>query len=74
MFYKVRVRMDLCVYGVKQKSLGMYTTHDSDLAKGISRIPLALARIDIIDDLNPQAPKQQDLDFWIDDNFNDISF
>jgi len=68
MFYKVRVRLNLPVYGVKQKDLAMYTTLEIDLAKGISRIPLMLARIDQPDELNPHAPQQEDLEFDINDD------
>ena len=45
MFYANKKRDNLAVYGVRQKNLGMYTTSESDVAKGISRIPLPLARL-----------------------------
>ena len=46
MFYATKTRENLPIYGVRQKSLGMYTTTESDAAKGISRVPLSLARLD----------------------------
>ena len=46
MFYVTKVRNNLPIYGVRQKSLGMYTTQESDVVKGISRLPLSLARLD----------------------------
>lgn len=46
MFYATRCRSNLPIFGVRQKNLGMYTTEDSDVAKGISRIPLPFARLD----------------------------
>lgn len=46
MFYATKTRENLPIYGVRQKNLGMYTTSESDTAKGISRIPLSLARLD----------------------------
>ena len=45
MFYANITRDNLPIYGVRQKSLGIYTTQDSDVCKGISRIPLNLARL-----------------------------
>ena len=45
MFYAKKKQDNLAIYGVRQKSLGMYTTSESDAAKGISRIPLPLARL-----------------------------
>lgn len=45
MFYASKKRENLAIYGVRQKHLGMYTTSESDVAKGISRIPLPLARL-----------------------------
>ena len=52
MFYAKKKLDNLCIYGVRQKHLGMYTTSESDAAKGISRIPLPLARLaqeDLVD-------------------------
>lgn len=52
MFYATRNRSNLPVFGVRQKNLGMYTTGDSDVVKGISRIPLPFARLsqeDLVD-------------------------
>ena len=52
MFFANKKRENLAIYGVRQKQLGMYTTSESDVAKGISRIPLPLARLnqeDLVD-------------------------
>ena len=52
MFYAKKKLDNLSIYGVRQKHLGMYTTSESDAAKGISRIPLPLARLaqeDLVD-------------------------
>ena len=46
MFYATKTRENLPIYGVRQKNLGMYTAQESDVVKGISRIPLSLARLD----------------------------
>jgi len=45
MFYATLNRNNLPIYGVRQKNLASYTTQASDVAKGISRIPLPLARL-----------------------------
>ena len=45
MFFAKKKRDNLSIFGVRQKQLGMYTTSESDAAKGISRIPLPLARL-----------------------------
>jgi hypothetical protein len=45
MFYAALNRNNLPIYGVRQKNLASYTTQASDVAKGISRIPLPLARL-----------------------------
>lgn len=52
MFYATKTRENLPVFGVRQKKLGMYTAQESDVVKGISRIPLAMARLneeDLVD-------------------------
>jgi len=52
LFYLAKTHENLPIYGVRQKSLGMYFTQDSDVVKGISRMPLNLARIkeeDLVD-------------------------
>ena len=52
MFYAAKVLQNLPIFGVRQKGLGTYTTQESDVQKGISRIPLPLARLvdeDILD-------------------------
>ena len=45
MFYATKTRQNLPIYGVRQKSLGIYTTQESDVVKGISRVPLPLSRL-----------------------------
>lgn len=37
--------MNIPIYGIKQKDLREFTTTEKDLEKGVSRIPLQLARI-----------------------------
>ena len=52
MCYANKTRFNLSIFGVWQKNLGIYTTQEADVVKGISRIPLALARLsdeDLID-------------------------
>ena len=52
MFFATKTRSNLPIFGVRQKSLGIYTTSESDVAKGISRVPLSLARLkeeDLVD-------------------------
>ena len=44
-FYQARKGESMIIYGVRQKSLGMYTTQESDVVKGISRIPLSFTRL-----------------------------
>lgn len=52
MFYATKTRDNLPIYGVRQKTLGMYTTQDSDVVKGISRVPMTLARLQEEDLIN----------------------
>ena len=52
MFYATKTRDNLPIYGVRQQKLGIYTTQDSDVVKGISRIPLNLARLEEEDLVN----------------------
>ena len=40
MVYATNTCSNLPIYGVRQKNLGMYTTQESDVVKGISRTPL----------------------------------
>lgn len=52
LFYATKTRDNLPIFGVRQRNLGMYTTQESDLARGISRIPLSFARLqeeDLVD-------------------------
>ena len=51
-FYLQRTLSNLPIYGVRQKGLSIYTTQESDVAKGISRLPLPMVRLqeeDLID-------------------------
>ncbi len=45
MFYATKTRTNIPIYGVRQEKLGDYTTQQVDVNKGISRIPLPLARL-----------------------------
>ena len=45
MFYAAKTRDNLPIYGVRQQKLSEYTTQQGDVKKGISRIPLPLARL-----------------------------
>lgn len=52
MIFATLTRSNLPIFGVRQKNLGMYTTQESDVVKGISRIPLPFARLneeDVVD-------------------------
>ena len=62
MFYAAKTRGNLPVYGVRQKNLGLYTTQESDVVKGISRIPLQFARLaeeDLVDISSLTIPSSQ---------------
>lgn len=51
--YASKTKANLPVYGIKNKDLREFTTTEKDLEKGISRVPLQLARIyeeDVIED------------------------
>jgi len=52
MFYATRTRDNLPIYGVRQQKLGIYTTQESDVVKGISRIPMNFARLEEEDLVN----------------------
>ena len=48
------MKSNLPIYGIRNKDLREFNTTEKDLEKGISRIPLPLARIyeeDVIEDL-----------------------
>ena len=45
MAYSSRLKRNLPIYGLKNKDLREFTTTEKDSAKGISRIPLNLARL-----------------------------
>jgi hypothetical protein len=52
------VKLNLPIFGIKSKDMKEYTTTEKDVVKGISRIPLNLARIyeeDIIKDKKAEA-------------------
>ena len=51
--YASKTKQNLPIYGIRNKDLREFTTNDKDVTKGISRIPLQLARIyeeDIIEE------------------------
>jgi hypothetical protein len=53
MAYTSKVKSNLPIFGIKNKELREFSTTEKDLEKGISRIPLQLARIheeDILED------------------------
>jgi len=43
--YSSKTKQNLPIYGIKNKDLREFTTTEKDLEKGVSRIPLQLARI-----------------------------
>lgn len=43
--YVAKKKKNLPIYGIKFKELRDYTTGENDVVKGVSRIPLHLARI-----------------------------
>ena len=45
MFYCTKTKTNLPVYGVRQKNLKEYHTSESDHKKGLSRVPLPIARM-----------------------------
>lgn len=45
MSFASKTKQNLPIYGIKNKDLREFTTTEKDLEKGISRIPLQLARI-----------------------------
>lgn len=45
MAYTSKNKSNLPIYGIKNKELREFATTEKDLEKGISRIPLQLARI-----------------------------
>lgn len=62
MFFATKTKSNLPIYGVRQKSLASYTTQQVDVAKGISRLPLPLARLadqDLVQINEMIAPKDQ---------------
>ena len=53
--YTSRCKQNLPIYGIKNKDLREFTTTEKDRDKGISRIPLALARLREEDILEEEA-------------------
>lgn len=45
MAYTSKCKQNLPIYGIKNKELREFTTTEKDVEKGISRLPLQLARI-----------------------------
>lgn len=57
--FVTKKKMNLPIYGIKQKDLREFTTTEKDLEKGVSRIPLQLARIyeeDVMEELEFSTP------------------
>jgi len=55
MAYTSKTKENLPVYGIRSKDLREFQTTDKDVEKGISRIPLKIARIyeeDILDKMD----------------------
>lgn len=76
MFYVQKARSNLPIFGVRQRSLNLYTTQDSDVAKGISRMPLSLARLNDEDlvDIELLARNQENLfDLAEDDEVDELN-
>ena len=48
--YQEKKNTEIDIYGIKNKDLREFTTTEKDLEKGVSRIPLKLARISDVDD------------------------
>jgi hypothetical protein len=45
MAYTSKCKTNLPVYGIRNKDLREYTTTEKDVAKGISRMPMKIARL-----------------------------
>ena len=59
--YASKTKTNLPIYGIRNKELREYTTNEKDCEKGISRIPLQLARIyeeDIIEETAAKTSEQ----------------
>jgi hypothetical protein len=57
--YVAKKKKNLPIFGIKFKDLRDYTTNESDVGKGISRIPLQLARLyeeDVMEEIEVQSP------------------
>ena len=57
--YVAKKKKNLPIFGIKFKDLRDYTTNESDVGKGISRIPLQLARIyeeDVMEEIEVSTP------------------
>ena len=54
-----KTKKNLPIYGIKFKELRDYTTGEGDVVKGVSRIPLHLARIyeeDVMEEIEVSTP------------------
>jgi hypothetical protein len=57
--YVAKKKKNLPIFGIKFKDLRDYTTNESDVGKGISRIPLQLARLyeeDVMEEVEVSTP------------------
>ena len=72
MAYLITCKLDLPIYGVKPKGLKDFTTSQNDAKKGITRIPLNLARLKEEDTLAAGSLAPDDMENEID--FDKASF
>ena len=78
--YVAKKKKNLPIFGIKFKDLRDYTTNESDVGKGISRIPLQLARIyeeDVMEEVEVAGPTSGSSGVSADqasilDNFNKV--
>lgn len=57
--FVAKTKKNLPIYGIKFKELRDYTTGEGDVVKGVSRIPLQLARIyeeDVMEEIEVSTP------------------
>jgi hypothetical protein len=57
--YVAKKKKNLPIFGIKFKELRDYTTNEADVGKGISRIPLQLARLyeeDVMEEVEVSTP------------------
>ena len=79
MGYVAKKKKNLPIFAIKFKDLRDYTTNESDVGKGISRIPLQLARLyeeDVMEEIEISTPNSGSSvvsgDASILDNFNKV--